>query len=301
MKEFGLMHPYILGVHLQGPTEEEHSNKGNPSPQAGPSLGSPVCLRSEVVPSDRDAPLLRKLRNIHSFELDKRLTLEPKPNTERFVEAWFVLRVHSTQSHSLYLKTIKLIFSLCVFSICSNAGKQMLGSAQDQEGNVGAVPAAATVRVWHYDEEFLSGDASPKLASPGSLELCDGAASSGFVALNLSTDQQDVDLHDWVMVERVTDQQDIQEVASSSPGPEVKLTSSPLKEAEVVQPMDESPDKERATPSPPHGQTPATLGVERLELSMVPAAGLLPITPTSPAEALAEGVLTQVMAYQSQN
>ncbi|XP_026790231.3 tau-tubulin kinase 2 isoform X3 [Pangasianodon hypophthalmus] len=251
----------------KGRTEEEHSNKGNPSPQAGPSLGSPVCLRSEVVPSDRDAPLLRKLRNIHSFELDKRLTLEPKPSTERFVEA------------------------------CS-AGKQTPGSAQDQEGNVGAVLAAASVRVWHFDEEFLSGDASPKLASPGSLELCDGAASSGFVALNLSTDQQDVDLHDWVMVERGSDKQDIQEAASSSPGPEAKLTSSPSEEPEVVQPMDESPDKERATPSPSHGHTLATLKVERLELSLVPTAGLLPITPTSPAEAMAEGALTQLTAQR---
>ncbi|XP_058255759.1 tau-tubulin kinase 2 isoform X3 [Hemibagrus wyckioides] len=246
----------------KGPTEEEHSNKGNLSPHASPSFGSPVCLRSEVVPSDREAPLLRKLRNIHSFELDKRLTLEPKPNTERFVEA------------------------------CS-AGKQT-----DQEGNVGAVPAAASVRVWHYDEEFLSGDASPKLASPGSLELCDGAASSGFVALNLSTDQQDVDLHDWVMVERVSDQQEIQDVASSSPGPEAKLTSSPSEEPEVVQPMDESPDKEGVTPSPTLGHTIATLRVERLELSMVPTAGLLPITPTSPAEALAEGALTQLTAQR---
>lgn len=82
-------------MHLQGRTEEEHSNKGNPSPHAGPSLGSPVCLRSEVVSSDRDPPLLRKLRNIHSFELDKRLTLEPKPNTERFMEAWLVLCDHN--------------------------------------------------------------------------------------------------------------------------------------------------------------------------------------------------------------
>lgn len=99
MKQIGLMHSYMIGVHLQGTTEEEHSNKGNPSPQAGPSLGSPVCLRSEVVPSDRDAPLLRKLRNIHSFELDKRLTLEPKPNTERFVEAWLVFCDHRNFTH----------------------------------------------------------------------------------------------------------------------------------------------------------------------------------------------------------
>lgn len=174
--------------------------------------------------------------------------------------------------------------------------KQTPSSAQDQEGNVGAVPAAAAVRVWHYDEEFLLGDASPKLASPGSLELVDGAASSGFVALNLSTDHQDVDMHDWVMVERVSDQQDIQEAANSSPGPEAKLTSSPSEEPEVVQPMDESPDKERATSSPSHGHELATVRVERLELSMVPTTGLLPITPTSPAEALAEGALTQVTA-----
>ncbi|XP_053366458.1 tau-tubulin kinase 2 isoform X2 [Clarias gariepinus] len=243
----------------KGHKEEEHSNKGNPSPQACPSLGSPVCLRSEVMPSDREAPLLRKLRNIHSFELDKRLTLEPKPNTERFVEA------------------------------C--AGKQTPGLGLDQEGNVAAVPAAASVRVWHFDEEYLSGDASPKLGSPAS-----GAASSGFVAVNLSTDQQDADLHDWVMVERVSDQQDIQGAASSSPGPEAKLTSSPSYEPEVLQPMDESPDKERATPSSSHGHNMTTLKVERLELSMMPTTDLLPITPTSPAEALAEGVLSQLTA-----
>ncbi|XP_047677620.1 tau-tubulin kinase 2 isoform X3 [Tachysurus fulvidraco] len=251
----------------KGPAEEDHSNKGNLSPHASPSFGSPVCLRSEVVPSDRDAPLLRKLRNIHSFELDKRLTLEPKLNTERFVEA------------------------------CS-AGKQTPGSVLDQEGNVGAMPAAASVRVWHFDEEFLSGDGSPKLASPGSLELFDGAASSGFVALHLSTDQQDVDLHDWVMVDRVSDQQEIQEVASSNLGPETKLTSSPSEEPEVVQPMDESPDKEGVTPSPTLGHNLATLRVERLELSTVPTAGMLPITPTSPAEALAEGALTQLTAQR---
>lgn len=95
-----VMHnPCIIGLHLQGPTEEDHSNKGNLSPHASPSFGSPVCLRSEVVPSDREAPLLRKLRNIHSFELDKRLTLEPKPNTERFVVAWLVLCDNSNLTH----------------------------------------------------------------------------------------------------------------------------------------------------------------------------------------------------------
>lgn len=70
------------------PAEEEHSNNqanpGHQSPYTGPS--SPVKLHSEVVGSDRDGPLLRKLRNIHSFELEKRLGLESKPSPERFVE-----------------------------------------------------------------------------------------------------------------------------------------------------------------------------------------------------------------------
>ncbi|MGH0136351.1 UNVERIFIED_CONTAM: hypothetical protein FKN15_060779 [Acipenser sinensis] len=75
---------------LVAATEDEHSqNQGNNSPHAGPSMGSPVRVRSETVQSDREAPLLRKLRSIHSFELERRLTLEPKPSTERFLEAWF--------------------------------------------------------------------------------------------------------------------------------------------------------------------------------------------------------------------
>ncbi|XP_036449700.1 tau-tubulin kinase 2 [Colossoma macropomum] len=256
----------------KGPTEEEHSNRGSPSPHAG----SPVRVRSEVMPSDKDAPLLRKLRNIHSFELEKRLTLEPKPNTERFVEA-------------------------------CGTGKQASGLAQEKEGNVGGVPAVPAVavrseRVWHYDEELLS---SPKPASPGSPEQGDGAASSGFVALNLSSGRQDVDSRDWVMVERASELQDFREAAGSSPGPEAKLTSSPSEEPEeepeVLQPMDESPDKERTTPSPaqadllaPVASSLAPPRVERLELSVGPAGGLPLVTPTSPAEALAEGALTQL-------
>ncbi|XP_058605694.1 LOW QUALITY PROTEIN: tau-tubulin kinase 2 [Onychostoma macrolepis] len=256
-------------------TEDEHSNQGNQSPHAGPSIGSPVRVRSEVVPSDKDTPLLRKLRNIHSFELEKRLTLEPKPNTERFVEA------------------------------CS--GKQPPRTAQERDAD--GVPAMAmlngshTERVWHYDEEFRSGGGSPKPASPGSPEQGDGAANSGFVALNLSSGLQDVELRDWVMVEKGSDLQDFKEAAGSSPGRETKLTSSPSdeceEEPEVLQPMDESPDKE-STPSPVHGDAhmPHTVQgpqrMDRLELSVFPSAGGPPVTPTSPGEALAEGALTQL-------
>lgn len=76
----------------QTAADEEHcnnqGNQGHQSPYAGPSLGSPVKLHSEVAASDRDGPLLRKLRNIHSFELERRLGLESKPSSERFVDAW---------------------------------------------------------------------------------------------------------------------------------------------------------------------------------------------------------------------
>ncbi|XP_061096074.1 tau-tubulin kinase 2 [Conger conger] len=253
-------------------TEEEHSqNQGNQSPYAGPSLGSPVRVRSEMVPSDRDAPLLRKLRNIHSFELERRLTLEPKPSTERFLEA------------------------------CS--GKQ-----QDKEGAQSgtglAVPGSSGggggrgERVWHLDEELLSGGGSPKPGSPGSPgEQGEGAASSGFVALNLSSGRQEVDSREWVLVERVPDPQ------GRSGG--AKASSSPSEEEpEILQLVEEPSSGEGGPHSPARPQrdtlaplVPPATGpprVERLELSVGPPGSLAPITPTSPAEALAEGALTQL-------
>ncbi|XP_057200450.1 tau-tubulin kinase 2 isoform X2 [Triplophysa rosa] len=256
-------------------TEEEHSNQGNQSPHAGPSIGSPVRVRSEVVPSDRDTPLLRKLRNIHSFELEKRLTLETKPNTERFVEA------------------------------C----KQPPAPVKESDGN--GVPSLANgnqgEHVWHYDEEFRLNDGSPKPASLASLELGDGAANSGFVALNLSSGLQDVELRDWVIVEKGSDLQDFRDAVGSSPGLEAKVSSSPSgeceEEPEVLQPMDESPDKE-SSPSLVQGDilTPHTsqdpIRMDRLELSVVPTAGGPPVTPTSPGEALVEGALTQLTAQR---
>ncbi|KAL7380601.1 hypothetical protein ABVT39_020527 [Epinephelus coioides] len=261
----------------KGATEEEHSNNqgnhGHQSPYAGPSLGSPVKLPSEVVASDRDGPLLRKLRNIHSFELERRLGLESKPSPDRFVEA------------------------------CS--GKQQLGAQHQEKEADGpaiipvtqgqAVPAGERPdRVWHYDEEFLSGGGSPKPASSGSLEQGEGAASSGgFVALNLSSGRQDVDSREWVMVER----------PGGSPG--AKVTTSPSEEdeePEVLQPGDQSPGWEKGSPGPNSGKTKqesmasskGSTKVDKLELSVGPAGALPPITPTSPAEALAEGVLTQL-------
>ncbi|XP_056624248.1 tau-tubulin kinase 2 isoform X2 [Triplophysa dalaica] len=256
-------------------TEGEHSNHGNQSPHGGPSIGSPVRVRSEVVPSDRDTPLLRKLRNIHSFELEKRLTLETKPNTERFVEACKQPPAPVKESD----------------------GNGVLCLANGNQGE----------RVWHYDEEFRLNDGSPKLASLASLELGDGAANSGYVALNLSSGLQDVELRDWVIVEKGSDLQDFREAVGSSPDREAKVSKSPSgeceEEPEVLQPMDESPDKE-SSPSLVQGDilTPHTsqdpIRMDRLELSVVPTAGGPPVTPTSHGEALAEGALTQLTAQR---
>ncbi|XP_038584273.1 tau-tubulin kinase 2 isoform X2 [Micropterus salmoides] len=260
-------------------TEEEHSNnqgnQGHQSPYAGPSLGSPVKLHPEVVASDRDAPLLRKLRNIHSFELERRLGLESKPSPERFLEG--------------------------------GSPKQQIGTQhQDKEADGHAVipvtqgqaAGERPDRVWHYDEEFRSGGGSPKPASCGSLEQGEGAVSSGgFVALNLSSGRQDIDSREWVMVER----------PSGSPG--AKVTTSPSEEdgeLEVLQPGEQSPGWEKGSPSPNPGKarresmasSKGSAKVDKLELSVGPAGALPPVTPTSPAEALAEGVLTQLTAQR---
>uniref|UniRef100_A0A669F8Z8 non-specific serine/threonine protein kinase n=1 Tax=Oreochromis niloticus TaxID=8128 RepID=A0A669F8Z8_ORENI len=246
--------------------EEEHcnnqGNQGHQSPYAGPSLGSPVKLHSEVVASDRDGPLLRKLRNIHSFELERRLGLESKPTTNTCIESDRAAIIPVTQAQAV-----------------------IAGERPD--------------RVWHYDEEFLSGGGSPKPASPGSLEQGEGAASSGgFVALNLSSGRQDFDSREWVMVER----------PSGSPG--VKATTSPSEEEEepeVLQPDEQDPGWEKGSQSPRSGKakqestvsSKGSVKMDKLELSVGPAGPLPPITPTSPAEALAEGVLTQYFHYTS--
>ncbi|XP_070776670.1 tau-tubulin kinase 2 [Enoplosus armatus] len=258
-------------------TEEEHSNnqgnQGHQSPYAGPSLGSPVKLHPEVVASDRDGPLLRKLRNIHSFELERRLGLESKPSSERFLEACSPKQQPGTQHQEKEADRPAII-----------------PVTQGQ-----AVPAGERPdRVWHYDEEFRSGGGSPKPASCGSLEQGEGAASSGgFVALNLSSGRQDIDSREWVMVER----------PGGSPG--AKATTSPSEEdeePEVLQPGEQSPGWEKGSPSPSSGKakqesmasSKGSTKVDKLELSVGPVGALPPITPTSPAEALAEGVLTQL-------
>lgn len=99
-------------------------------------------------------------------------------------------------------------------------------------------------RVWHCNDEFVFGSASPKAASAASLEQGEGAASSGgFVALNLSSGRQDADSREWVMVER----------PNGSPG--AKVCTSPSEdedeeEPEVLQPQDSAPGWDKGSPTP---------------------------------------------------
>ncbi len=79
---------YLERVFLiQVASEEERSKEGNQSPNSGSIQGSPRRVLSETLLIDRVAPLLRRMRHSQSMGLDKRLTPEPKPTIERFLEA----------------------------------------------------------------------------------------------------------------------------------------------------------------------------------------------------------------------
>ncbi|KAF7690548.1 hypothetical protein HF521_012352 [Silurus meridionalis] len=123
-------------------SEDERSKEGNQSPNSGSAQGSPRRVHSETLLIDRVAPLLRRMRHSHSMGLDKRLTPEPKPTIERFLEAYL--------------------------------GKQRPVLPQERTG------------------------CRPE---QGSLEDEEGAASSGYVAVNLSPVPQEGDSQEWVLVE----------------------------------------------------------------------------------------------------
>ncbi|XP_061699791.1 tau-tubulin kinase 2 isoform X2 [Syngnathoides biaculeatus] len=266
----------------QGNPQGHQGHQGHPGPYGCPSLGSPVKMSSE----EREGPLLRKLRNIHSFELEKRLGLESKPNPERFLEACPTKQIHSSTQQQ----------------------QQQQQEAEDGAEGAAIIPVnQAPVhptgerreRVWHYDEEFLSGGGggSPKAPSPASPDHGDGAASSGgFVALNLSSGRHDVDSRDWVLVERPGTK------ASSGPSEEDEEEKEDEEEAEVLQ----EPGCDRDVPSPGSGKakqdslasSKGSTKADKLELSVGPAEALPPVTPTSPAEVLTEGVLTQLTAQR---
>ncbi|XP_036928331.1 tau-tubulin kinase 2 isoform X2 [Acanthopagrus latus] len=267
-------------VWKAGPEEEHSNNQGNQGQQsnyAGLNASPTVKLHAQPVASDRDGPLLRKLRNIHSFELERRLGLESKPSPERSLEPDLSKQQLGAQHQEMEAD-----------------GAAIIQVTQGQALPAGERPD----RVWHYDEEFRSGGGSPKPASSGSQEQGEGAVSSGgFVALNLSSGRQDIDSREWVMVER----------PNGSPG--AKVTTSPSEEdeePEVLQPGGQSPGWEKGSRSPSSGKTKqestasskGSAKVDKLELSVGQVGALPPVTPTSPAEALAEGVLTQLTAQR---
>ncbi|KAL4630395.1 tau-tubulin kinase 2-like [Arapaima gigas] len=234
-------------------TEEEHSqNQGHQSPYTGPSLGSPVRVRSEALPLDRDAPLLRKLRSIHSFELERRLTLEPKPSTERFLEACLAKHLE-----------------------CSLQFKENKAEVPQGVPNGGQEE-----RVWPSCEEVGAGSHKPD--SPESPDQGEGVASSGYVAVNLSSGRQDLESPEWVLVDCEQDLQGYQGSRGS------KCSRGPSEdEPEVLQEQGSSLAKEEGSPHPPLAI--ASMSQEELQQS-VTSGGIveapvenvqLPISPLS--------------------
>ncbi|XP_036117767.1 tau-tubulin kinase 2 isoform X5 [Molossus molossus] len=273
-----------LGV-CKAATEEENSHGQANGILNAPSLGSPIRVRSEITQPDRDVPLVRKLRSIHSFELEKRLTLEPKPDTDKFLETC----LEKMQKDS-------------------SAGKEPVLPALLHKP---CIPAGArTDRIWNHDEEYLP-DAS-KPASANTPEQAVGGGSNGFIAVNLSSCKQEVDSREWVIVDKEQDLRDFR--TNEALGH--KTTGSPSdEEPEVLQVLEESPQDEKLQLGPwaenTHlkketsgvilalsGECPATAASEqytdRLERQAGAGSQCIAATPTSPMEAQAEGPLTAI-------
>ncbi|XP_019407017.1 PREDICTED: tau-tubulin kinase 2 isoform X2 [Crocodylus porosus] len=278
-----------LGI-CKAATEEENSHGPVNGILNAPSLGSPIRVRSETTQLDRDVPLVRKLRSIHSFELEKRLTLESKPDTDKFLETCLEKMQRD-----------------------SNVGKETAVAAPSPLPQKMHVPAVTvrTDHIWHYDEEYLP-DAS-KPASASSPEQVDGVVSNGFVAVNLSSCRQEVDSKEWVIVDKERDLQDFRTNGALVH----KTTESPSdEEPEVLQVLEESPQEEHIRQGTWAGNNIHTknesLGVElglavechavaaseqltdKLELLCGAGGQFLAATPTSPMEAQAEGALTPI-------
>ncbi|NXU17272.1 TTBK2 kinase, partial [Pardalotus punctatus] len=273
-----------LGI-CKAATEEENSHGPANGMLNAPSLGSPIRVRSETTLLDRDVPLVRKLRSIHSFELEKRMMLESKPDTDKFLET-------------------------CLEKMQKNlkVAETPVAAVPPQK-----IPAPGTARldhVWHYDEEYLP-DAS-KPASANSPDHADGVMSNGFVAVNLSSCRQEVDSKEWVIIDKERDLQDFR--ANEALGH--KMTGSPSdEEPEVLQVLEESPPEEQSREggwagNNVHAKNQASVVefvldmechpaaseqlTDKLELLSGAAGHLLAATPTSPMEAQAEGALTPI-------
>uniref|UniRef100_A0A6I8SS98 Tau tubulin kinase 2 n=1 Tax=Xenopus tropicalis TaxID=8364 RepID=A0A6I8SS98_XENTR len=257
-------------------TEDENSNgQGNGH---APSLGSPIRVRSETA-QDRDVPLLRKLRTIHSFELERRMTLESKPDADKFLDNCPEKPQRETNT----------------------GGPLAEGScASPRQSKKTVPPTAQADHAWHYDDEYIPEGSKPGSAS--SPEHLDGAGSNGFVAVNLSSCRQEVDSKEWVIVDKDRDLKDF----GTNQGQ--KLTGSPSEEEpEVLQVLDDSPQEYNAKLSPwtdnnTHNKLDPAVRLEvvtstgpftdRLDPMSATAGQLLAATPTSLMEAQAEGALT---------
>lgn len=273
-----------LGI-CKAATEEENSHGQANGLLNAPSLGSPVRVRSEITQPDRDIPLVRKLRSIHSFELEKRLTLEPKPDTDKFLETCLEKMQKDT-----------------------SAGKESILPALLHKPCVPAV--SRTDHIWHYDEEYLPDVSKP--ASANTPEQADGGGSNGFIAVNLSSCKQEIDSKEWVIVDKEQDLQDFR--TNEAVGH--KTTGSPSdEEPEVLQVLEASPQDEKLQLGPwaenDHlkketsgvvlalsAEGPPTAASEqytdRLELQPGAASQFIAATPTSLMEAQAEGPLTAI-------
>nr|XP_009928399.1 PREDICTED: tau-tubulin kinase 2 [Haliaeetus albicilla] len=261
-----------LGI-CKAATEEENSHGPVNGMLNAPSLGSPIRVRSETTQLDRDVPLVRKLRSIHSFELEKRLTLESKPDTDKFLET------------------------------CLEKMQKDLNAAAE-------TPVAAVPTLSQYDEEYLPDASKPVSAS--SPEHVDGVISNGFVAVNLSSCRQEVDSKEWVIIDKERDLQDFRtnealgHKTTGSPSdeePEVLqvLEESPPEEqlrpggwaGNSVHAKNQTSGVEIVLAMECHPAASEQL-TDKLELLSGAAGQLLAATPTSPMEAQAEGALTPI-------
>lgn len=178
-----------------------------------------------------------------------------------------------------------------------NVGKESATASQKTP-----LPAVTSCNehIWHYDEEYL-----PEGSKPASPEHGDGGVSNGYVAVNLSSCQQEVDSKEWVIVDKERDLQDFRTNGILGH----KTAGSPSDdEPEVLQVLEESPqeDKFRAHSKNAAEGAALDLAVEccgiaaseqftnQLELPIATAGQLLAVTPTSLMEAQAEGALTPV-------
>ncbi|NXL25666.1 TTBK2 kinase, partial [Setophaga kirtlandii] len=277
-----------LGI-CKAATEEENSHGPGNGMLNAPSLGSPIRVRSETTQLDRDAPLVRKLRSIHSFELEKRMTLESKPDTDKFLETCLEKKKKDLKVAETPVAAVPPL---------------------SQKTSLPALATARTDHVWHYDEEYLP-DAS-KPVSANSPDHAEGVMSNGFVAVNLSSCRQEVDSKEWVIIDKERDLQDFR--TNEALGH--KMTGSPSdEEPEVLQVLEESLPEEQSKEGGWAGNNVhaknQTSGVEfvldmechpaaseqltdKLELLSGAAGQLLAATPTSPMEAQAEGALTPI-------